>query len=103
MNERTSIVIKSIPVGLVNDILNIVNLAGEIITVLYQNDSTDFYESYISDIPKGCEKVNMIIDYAIESSIKTSFATYIETTVDNMVENYCSLNKSWRLEYDECK
>lgn len=94
---------KSVPVGLINDILYKINLVADIETELYQNADINYYEPYAPIIPEGVEKVNIVISYNLEDNIVNSFSDYLDNYIESIMENYCDLNKSWRLEYDKCK
>lgn len=101
--NQDSIIIKSVPTGLVNDILNLISLAGETHNTLYQNDDADSYTCY-SHSYENFNKVNMIVEYNIESDLSYGFKSFVQHKVESMIEKYHELNKSWRLEvYDKRK
>lgn len=94
---------KSVPTGIINDIKYKINLAADIGTELYQNDDIDYYGPYVPIIPEEAEKVNIVISYDLEDSLVNGFSNYLDNYIESIMENYCDLNKSWRLDYDKCK
>lgn len=92
---------RDIPVGIVNNILDMITLVAEISSVVYRDafdlDCSSMYTSILKD---EYDKVDIAISYYIDDEMTYSFDVFLNKYVDTLLEQYKALKKCWSLAND---
>lgn len=97
--ELNQTIIYSVPVGLVESVLDRVRLIGEVNDVLYQNASEidTYYDFNYDTIRDEWTSVNLFISFYSEKEIGTTFIKYLDKYVDEERSKYNMLYKCWSI------
>lgn len=93
---------KNIPVGIIPNIIDTIELVAENVSGLYSDvTNLDVYYPYRPEIQEKSEKVNVFISYDISEDMCYSFEVFINKYVNEAVEKYSLLNRCWELNIND--
>ena len=84
--ERTSRIYFNIPVGITKDILNMIELVGEVSQVRYAQPDLDNY-LWSNDLDDNLDYVDMAVDYRIDENMTYSFGAFLDKYVVKLVDD----------------
>ena len=93
---------KNIPVGIIPNIIDTIELVAENVSGLYSDvTNIDTFNLYKEEIQEESEKVDALITYDISEDMCYSFEVFINKYVNEAVEKYSLLNKCWELNIND--
>lgn len=84
--EYTSRIYCDIPVGITKDILNMIELVGEVSQVRYAQPDLDNY-LWSNDLDDNLDYVDMAVDYYIDENMTYSFGAFLDKYVVKLVDD----------------
>ena len=82
----TSRIYCDIPVGITKDILNMIELVGEVSQVRYAQPDLDNY-LWSNDLDDNLAYVDMAVDYCIDADMTYSFGAFLDKYVVKLVDD----------------
>lgn len=100
--EKTQRLFCNIPVGIINDIISMVELVGEAEYIRYSEP--DYDSCYWFDTLNPClEYADVAIDYTIDESLTYAFGIFLDKYVTKLADNVEMLKRCGDMEYVECE
>lgn len=84
--EYTSRIYFNIPVGITKDILNMIELVGEVALARYAQPEVDNY-LWSNELDEKLDYVDMAIDYYISEDMTYSFGAFLDKYVVKLVDD----------------
>ena len=100
--ESTQRLFCNIPVGIINNIISMVELVGEVTYVRY---SEPVYDEYIwtASLNPNLEYADVAIDYNIDSNLTYAFGMFLDKYVTKLADSIDMLERCGDMEYVECE
>ena len=84
--EYTSRIYFNIPVGITKDILNMIELVGEVTQTRYAQPEVDNY-LWSNELDDNLDYVDMAVDYHIDENMTYSFGAFLDKYVVKLVDD----------------
>lgn len=100
--EKTQRLFCNIPVGIINDIISMVELVGEVECIRYSEPVYDNYY-WSSNLNPCLEYADVAIDYTIDDSLTYAFGMFLDKYATKLTDNVEMLKRCGDMEYVECE